>query len=178
MDLTRQSRNQNGARLCLKDQPQRVREPADSGNFERPRANQAAATGAPHTVALRKFASMNKTFTDSSTDEPSAAFGRNHNFLDCGGKRSATPLLDATGSTESGVAAALQSSLRFASAGCHRSPNLCRLLSSSICVAATIANSGNPRFTTSCCLNEFSDPGRNRLHRLSTCWWGRNRCRS
>ena len=64
MDLTRQSRNQNGARLCLKDQPQRVREPADSGNFERPRANQAAATGAPHTVALRKFASMNKTFTD------------------------------------------------------------------------------------------------------------------
>jgi hypothetical protein len=38
----------------------------------------------------------------------------------------ATPLLEATGSTESGVAAALQSSLRFASAGCHRSPNLCR----------------------------------------------------
>ncbi len=47
-------------------------------------------------------------------------------ILDCGGKRSATPLLDATGRTESGVAAALQSSLRFASAGCHRSPNLCR----------------------------------------------------
>jgi hypothetical protein len=37
-------------------------------------------------------------------------------ILDCGGKRSATPLLEATGSTESGVAAAL----------CHRSPNLCR----------------------------------------------------
>jgi hypothetical protein len=50
------------------------------------------------------------------TNEPSAAFGRNHNFLDCGGKRSATPLLEATGSAESGVAAAL----------CHRSPNLCR----------------------------------------------------
>jgi hypothetical protein len=40
-------------------------------------------------------------------------------ILDCGGKRSATPLLDATGRTESGVAAAL----------CHRSPNLCRLCS-------------------------------------------------
>src|ERR1017187_3813738 len=50
------------------------------------------------------------------TDEPNATFGRNHNFLDCGGKRSATPLLEATGSAESGVAAAL----------CHRSPNLCR----------------------------------------------------
>jgi hypothetical protein len=50
------------------------------------------------------------------TDKPNAAFGRNHNFLDCGGKRSATPLLEANGSTESGVAAAL----------CHRSPNLCR----------------------------------------------------
>src|ERR1035437_10220370 len=37
-------------------------------------------------------------------------------ILDCGGKRSATPLLDATGRTESGVAATL----------CHRSPNLCR----------------------------------------------------
>ena len=37
-------------------------------------------------------------------------------FLDCGGKRSATPLLEATGSMESCVAAAL----------CHRSPNLCR----------------------------------------------------
>jgi hypothetical protein len=37
-------------------------------------------------------------------------------ILDCGGKRSATPLWDATGRTESGVAAAL----------CHRSPNLCR----------------------------------------------------
>src|ERR1017187_5191979 len=60
------------------------------------------------------------------TDEPNAAFGRNHNFLDCGGKRSATPLLEATGGAESGVAAALQSSLRFASAGCHRTPNLCR----------------------------------------------------
>ena len=36
-------------------------------------------------------------------------------ILDCGGKRSATPLLETTGSTESGVAAAL----------CHRSPNLC-----------------------------------------------------
>ena len=46
-------------------------------------------------------------------------------ILDCGGKRSATPLLDATGHTESGVAAVLQSSLRFASAGCDRSPNLC-----------------------------------------------------
>jgi hypothetical protein len=38
----------------------------------------------------------------------------------------ATPLLEAIGSTESGVAAALQSSLRFAPAGCHRSPNRCR----------------------------------------------------
>ena len=38
----------------------------------------------------------------------------------------ATPLLEATGRTESGVAAVLQSSLRFASASCHRSPNLCR----------------------------------------------------
>jgi len=37
-------------------------------------------------------------------------------ILDCGGKQSATPLLDATGRTESGVAAAF----------CHRSPNLCR----------------------------------------------------
>jgi hypothetical protein len=45
--------------------------------------------------------------------------------LDCGGKRSATPILDANDRTKSGVAAALQSSLRFASAGCHRSPNLC-----------------------------------------------------
>jgi hypothetical protein len=61
-----------------------------------------------------------------NTDKPNAAFGRNHNFLDCGGKRSATPLLEATGGAESGVAAALQSSLCFASAGCHRSPNLCR----------------------------------------------------
>jgi hypothetical protein len=51
-----------------------------------------------------------------NTDKPSVAFGRNHNFLDCGGKRSATPLLEATGSAESGVAAAL----------CHRSSNLCR----------------------------------------------------
>ena len=67
---------------------------------------------------------MNREQVD--TDKPNAAFGRNHNFLDCGGKRSATPLLEATGSAESGVAAALQSSLRFASAGCHRSPNLGR----------------------------------------------------
>jgi len=47
-------------------------------------------------------------------------------ILDCGGKRSATPLWDATVRADSGVAAALQSSLRFASAGCHRSPNLSR----------------------------------------------------
>jgi hypothetical protein len=85
MDLTRQSRNQNGVRLCLKDQPQRVREPAGSGNFERPRANQAVATGAPHTVALRKFAPMNKIFTDSSTDKSNAAFGRNHRFWTAAG---------------------------------------------------------------------------------------------
>ncbi len=43
---------------------------------------------------------------------------------------------------------------------------------------AWVANSGNPRFTTSCCLNEFSDPSRHQPHRLSTCRWGRNRCRS
>jgi hypothetical protein len=43
--------------------------------------------------------------------------------LDCGGKRSATPLLEVSGRAESGVVAALQSSLRFAAAGCHRSPN-------------------------------------------------------
>ena len=45
-------------------------------------------------------------------------------------------------------------------------------------VAATIANSGNPRFTTPCCLNEFSDPGSHRLHRLSTCRWDRKSCPS
>ena len=38
----------------------------------------------------------------------------------------ATPLLEATGRTESGVAAALQSSLRFASAGYHRTPKSSR----------------------------------------------------
>ena len=43
-------------------------------------------------------------------------------FLDCGGKRSATPLWKFRPQSKSGVAAALQSSLRFASAGCHRSP--------------------------------------------------------
>jgi hypothetical protein len=37
-------------------------------------------------------------------------------ILDCGGKRSATPLLVAASRTESGVAATL----------CHRSSNLCR----------------------------------------------------
>jgi hypothetical protein len=37
-------------------------------------------------------------------------------ILDCGGKRSSTPLWDATGRAESGVAAAL----------CHLNPNLCR----------------------------------------------------
>jgi len=37
-------------------------------------------------------------------------------FLDCGGKRSATPLSGASVRTKSGVTAAL----------CHRSPNLCR----------------------------------------------------
>ncbi len=49
------------------------------------------------------------------TDPPNAACAAT-TILDCGGKRSATPLLETTGSTESGVAAAL----------CHRSPNLCR----------------------------------------------------
>jgi|GEM_PF-1337127 len=43
---------------------------------------------------------------------------------------------------------------------------------------AWVANSGNPRFTTPCCLNEFSDPGRHQLHRLFTCRWGRKSCPS
>jgi hypothetical protein len=47
-------------------------------------------------------------------------------FLDCGGKRSATPLWKLCPQSKSGVAAALQSSLRFASASCHRSPKSSR----------------------------------------------------
>jgi hypothetical protein len=52
------------------------------------------------------------------TDEPSAAYAATTDFgLRRESRRAgATPLLEATGSTESGVAAAL----------CHRSPNLCR----------------------------------------------------
>jgi hypothetical protein len=56
----------------------------------------------------------------------------NQVFLDCGGKRSATPLWKLSPRPKSGVAAALQSSLRFASAGCHRSPKLSRILTHSI----------------------------------------------
>jgi|ERR1039458_4682729 hypothetical protein len=47
---------------------------------------------------------------------------RNQTFLECGGKRSATPLLQRLAAPQSGVAAALRSSLRFAPAGCHRTP--------------------------------------------------------
>jgi hypothetical protein len=51
---------------------------------------------------------------------------RNQIFLDCGGKRSATPLWKLGPQSKSGVAAALQTSLRFASAGCHRTPKSSR----------------------------------------------------
>ncbi len=54
------------------------------------------------------------------------ATSHNQAFLDCGGKRSATPLRKLLPQPKSGVAAALQSSLRFASAGCHRSPKSLR----------------------------------------------------
>jgi hypothetical protein len=47
-------------------------------------------------------------------------------YLDCGGKRSATPFWKLCPHSKSGVAAALQSSLHFASAGCHRSPKSSR----------------------------------------------------
>jgi hypothetical protein len=49
----------------------------------------------------------------------------NQAFLDCGGNPESfrgTPLWKLSPQPKSGVAAALQSSLRFASAGCHRSP--------------------------------------------------------
>jgi hypothetical protein len=52
-----------------------------------------------------------------------APYNRDRTFLDCGGKRSATPLSNRLVAPQSVVAAALQSSLRFAPAGCHRTPN-------------------------------------------------------
>jgi lysophospholipase L1-like esterase len=57
---TGQNGNDNGARLCPKDQPQHVQILADTGKFERSRARQAAATGAAHAVALRRFADRAK----------------------------------------------------------------------------------------------------------------------
>jgi len=46
---------------------------------------------------------------------------RNQIVLDCGGKRSATPLWKLGPQSKSGVAAVFQSSLCFALASCHRS---------------------------------------------------------
>ena len=54
-----------------------------------------------------------------------AQHSRSQNFLDCGGNPECfrgTPLWKVCPQSKSGVAAALQSSLRFASASCHRSP--------------------------------------------------------
>jgi hypothetical protein len=36
-------------------------------------------------IRIQKFAPMNKTFMDSITDSPDAAFGRNHNFWTAAG---------------------------------------------------------------------------------------------
>jgi len=43
-------------------------------------------------------------------------------LMDCGGKRSATPLSEWVTACQSGVAAALPASQSFDGAGCHRSP--------------------------------------------------------
>jgi hypothetical protein len=60
-----------------------------------------------------------------NTDKPNAACTATTDFgLRREAKRHAA--FGCNRRTESGVAATLQSSLRFASASCHRSPNLCR----------------------------------------------------
>jgi hypothetical protein len=58
---------------------------------------------------------VEKSFNYGWTQMNPARLTPQPQILDCGGKRSATPLWEATGRAESGVAAAL----------CHRSPNLC-----------------------------------------------------